>query len=196
MTVAVQQELLFKKLNLDGLSNWTPRNVAAARKLILAFHDIFVLDGNELGCTSVIEHEICINSSEPFKEWFRYIPQPLLEEVCTSLRDMPDMGAICPSQSPWCNTLVLVWKKDGTLHFCMDFCRLNTHTKEDSYLLLWIQEALEGMVGAVHFSTMDFKSRFWQVRMVPKSQQYTAFTVGNLGFYKFTHMPLGLCNTP
>ena len=27
------------------------------------------------------------------------------------------------------------------------------------------------------------------------SQQYTAFTVGNLGFYEFTHMPFGLCNT-
>ena len=30
----------------------------------------------------------------------------------------------------------------------------------------------------------------------PESQQYTAFTVGNLGFYKFTGMPFGLCNVP
>ena len=52
------------------------------------------------------------------------------------------------------------------------------------------------MAGAVHFSMMDFKSRFWQVKIVPGSQQYTAFTVGNLGFYEFTHMPFGLCNTP
>ena len=28
------------------------------------------------------------------------------------------------------------------------------------------------------------------------SQQYTTFTVGNLGFYKLTHMPFGLCNAP
>ena len=32
--------------------------------------------------------------------------------------------------------------------------------------------------------------------MAPDSQQYTAFTVGNLGFYEFTHMPFGLCNGP
>ena len=32
--------------------------------------------------------------------------------------------------------------------------------------------------------------------MAPESQQYTAFTMGNLGFYEFTHMPFGLCNTP
>ena len=30
--------------------------------------------------------------------------------------------------------------------------------------------------------------------MVPESQQYMAFMVGNLGFYKFTCMPFGLCN--
>ena len=52
------------------------------------------------------------------------------------------------------------------------------------------------MAGAAHFSTMDFKSGFWQVKMAPKSQQYTTFTMGNLGFYEFTHMPFGLCNAP
>ena len=196
LTVAAWQEKLLKKLNFDGLSNWTPRNVAAARELILAFHDIFALERNELGCMSVIEHEIHINNSEPFKEQFRCIPPLLLDEVHASLRDMLDMGAICSSQSPWCNTVVLVQKKDGTLHFCMDFCRLNVQTKKDSYLLPQIQEALESMAGAMHFSAMHFKSRFWQVRMVPESQQYTAFMVGNLGFYKFTCMPFGLYNAP
>ena len=32
--------------------------------------------------------------------------------------------------------------------------------------------------------------------MAPESQQYTAFTVGNLGFYKFTRIPFRLCNGP
>ena len=72
MKVTAWQEKLLKKLSLEGLSNWTPRNVAAARELILAFHDIFVLDGCELGCTSAIEHKICISDSESFKEWFRH----------------------------------------------------------------------------------------------------------------------------
>ena len=50
------------------------------------------------------------------------------------------------------------------------------------------------MVAAANFLTMDFKSGFWQVRMAPESQQYTTFTVGNLGFYEFTCMPFGFCN--
>ena len=28
------------------------------------------------------------------------------------------------------------------------------------------------------------------------SKQYTAFTIGNLGFSKCDHMPFGLCNAP
>ena len=127
MTVAVWQEKLLEKLNLDGLSNRTPRNMAATRELILAFHDIFTLDGNKLGCMSAIEHEIRIDNSEPFKEWFRHIPLPLLDDVCASLRDMLDMGLICPSQSPWCNAVVLVQRKDETVFLqgflqaqCMD----------------------------------------------------------------------------
>ena len=52
------------------------------------------------------------------------------------------------------------------------------------------------MAGAAHFSSMDFKSRFWEVNMAPGSQPYMAFTMGNLGFYEFTQMPFGLCNMP
>ena len=48
------------------------------------------------------------------------------------------------------------------------------------------------MVGSAHFSSMDF----WKIKMAPELQQYTAFTVGNLWFYEFTHIPFGLCNAP
>ena len=196
MSVIAQQEKLLEKLNLDSLSNWTPQNTVVAKELSLVFYNVFALHGNELGCTSAIEHEICTNDSEPFKEQFRHIPPPLLEEVHASLRDMLDVGGDTPQSSPWCNMVVLVQKKDRSLCFCVDFHRLNACTKKDSYLLLQIQEALKGMVGTVHFSTMDFKSRFCQVKMASKFQQYTTFTMGNLGFYEFTQMPFRLCNAP
>ena len=115
------QVKLLEKLDLSGLKNWTPRNAETAEQLVLSYHDIFALEKNKLCCTSAVEHEIHIVDSEPFKERFRRIPPPLLEEICASLRDMLDAGAIRPSQSPWCNAVVLVRKKDGTLRFCMDF---------------------------------------------------------------------------
>ena len=186
LSMVERQAKLLEKLDLSGLRNWAPRNAEVAEQLVLSYHDIFALNKNELGCTSAVEHEIHVIDSEPFKERFRRIPPPLLEEVHASLRDMLDAGAIRPSQLPWCNAVVLVRVKDGTLHFCMDFRQLNAQTKKDSYPLPRIQEALESMASAAHFSSMDLESGFWQVKMVPRSQPYTAFTVGNLGFYEFT----------
>ena len=101
MSIDVHQGKLLEKLNLDGLRNWSPRNTAVARELVLTYHDIFALDSNKLGCTSAIEHKICIDDNEPFREWFWCVPPLLLEEVCALLRDMLEAGVICPSQSPW-----------------------------------------------------------------------------------------------
>ena len=57
-------------------------------------------------------------------------------------------------------------------------------------------EALESLVGGVHFLCLDLKSGFWQIKMEEASKQYTAFTVGNLGFFECDCMPFGLCNVP
>ena len=130
----------------------------------------------------------------PFKEWFRWIPLLLGEEVQNHLWEMLESGTIWPSQSAWCNVVVLVRKKDGGLQFCIDFCCLNACMKKDSYPLPRIQEALESLVGAGHFSCWDLKSGFWQIKMEEASKQYTAFTVGNFGFVKCDCIPFGLCN--
>ena len=109
---------------------------------------------------------------------------------------MLESGTIRPSQSAWCNAVVLVWKKDSGLCFCINVCCLNACTKKGSYPLPRIQEVLESLMGAGHFSCLDLKSGFWQIKMDEALKQYIAFTVGNLGFFKCDRMPFGLCNAP
>ena len=77
------------------------------------------------------------------------------------MMEMLEAGAICSSQSPWCNPVILVCKKDGDLSFCIDFCKLNTRTEKDSYPLPQIQYAIESLVGAGHFPHLDLKEGFW-----------------------------------
>ena len=43
LLVAARQEKLLGKLNLDGLSSWTPGNAAVARELVLTFHDVLII---------------------------------------------------------------------------------------------------------------------------------------------------------
>ena len=118
----------------------------------------------------------------------------MVNEVQAHVKEMLEVGPILPSQSPWCNAVILVHKKDKGLHFCIDFHKLNALTKKDSYLLPWIQEAIKSLVGVGYFSYLDLKSGFWQIVMDKASKQYTAFTVGNLGFFKSKHMPFRMHN--
>ena len=176
---------------MDHLKEWPPELARKAVALLLEFHHVFSLEPNEIGCTDTTEHVI-----EPFKERFQHITPPLVDEVRQHIQEMLDGGAIRPSQSPWCNAVVLVRKKDGSLWFCIDFRHLNARTKKDAYPLSRMQETMESMVGTRHFSCMDLKSGFWQVKMAKESRQYTTFTVGSMGVYEFLRMPYRLCNTP
>ena len=97
----------------------------------MEYHDIFLLDKNEIGCMDAAEHIIELLDEEPFKERFWRIAPPLLDEVREHLQDMLDGGAIRTLQSAWCNAVVLIRKKDGGLQFCIDFGWLNTRTKKD-----------------------------------------------------------------
>ena len=108
-----------------------------------------------------------------------------MEEVPQHLQEMLDGLAIQPSTSPWCNVVVLMQKKDGTLRFCIDFRCLNDRMEKDAHPLPRMPEIMETMVGARMFSCMDLKSGFWQVKMAEESRQYTTFTMGSLGVYKF-----------
>ena len=114
-----RHKLLIAALEKDGgleqLKTWPSKLAAKVTRQLLEYHDIFSLEPHEIGCTDVTEHDIKLLDHEPFKERFRRIAPPLVEEVRQHIQEMLDGGAICPSQSPWCNAVVLVRKKDGSL---------------------------------------------------------------------------------
>ena len=85
LTVKQRQEKLFKELDLSELESWPPELAYLARSLLAEYHNYFSLEPSELGCTHSTEHVINITNNTPFKEQFRQIPPPLVEEVCTHL---------------------------------------------------------------------------------------------------------------
>ena len=174
-----RQDLLPEKLDLSGLEPWPQEQAEQARSLLKEYHDIFWLEKCDMGHTNATEHKIVLKDPDtpPFKERFCRIPPPQLDEVREHLKLMLDAGVIWPSNSPWCNAVVLVRKKDGSLRFCIDFRKLNSLTVKDSHPLPRIC------------------SGFWQVPMAEESKQYTAFTLGSMGLYECESMPFWLCNT-
>ena len=197
LTEMERQDLLLEKLDLSGLEAWPQEQAEQACSLLKEYHDIFSLEKCDMGHTNATKHKIVLKDPDtpPFKEHFCRIPPPQLGEVREHLKLMLDTGVIWPSNSPWCNAVVLVRKKDESLHFCIDFQKLNSLTVKDSHPLPRICETLESLAGAAHFSMFDMNSGFWQVPMDEESKQYTAFTLGSMGLYECESMPFGLCNT-
>ena len=198
LTEAERQELLLEKLDLTGLEAWPTEQAEKAHSLLREYHDIFSLEKHDTGHTKAAKHKIVLKDPDtpPFKERFCRIPPPQLNEVRAHLKMMLDAGVIRPSNSPWCNAVVLVRKKDRSLRFCIDFRRLNSLTVKDSHPLPRICETLESLAGAAHYTTIDMNSGFWQVPMDDESKQYTAFTLSSMGLYECESMPFGLCNAP
>ena len=91
-----------------GLKSWSKENKEKALNLCAEYHDIFALEDGEMGCTRAAEHAIEVTDPKPFKERPWNIPAGLFEEVKEHLDHILDVGAINPSNSAWCNAVVLV----------------------------------------------------------------------------------------
>ena len=117
MTIEDRQKLLLELLRKDGrldkLKEWPPKLALQSKHMLMEHHNILSLEQNEIGCTDAAEHVIELLDTEPFKERFCRIAPLLVSEVWEHLQEMLDGGTIRPSQSPWCNAMVLVRKKDG-----------------------------------------------------------------------------------
>ena len=186
----------FKKNRSEWYSGLGGRDQQEVRSLITEYGFLFALDDLDLGKTSLVKHTIKLRNYTPFKERYCRIPPHQYEEVKKHLHEMLKIGAIQRSNSPWASAVVLVRKKDGSLCFCIDLCKLNACTIKDAYGLPRINETLDCLNGAWWFSLLDLKSGYWQVELDEESKPLTAFSVGPLGFYKCECMPFGLTNVP
>ena len=90
----------------------------------------------------------------------------------------------------------MVRKKDGSLHFCVDFCQLNAATVKDAHPLPRIDDLLDALHGAKWFSTLDLKSGYWQVPIAEQDKEKTASRTSSGQLFEFNQVPFGLCNAP
>ncbi|WMV46245.1 hypothetical protein MTR67_039630 [Solanum verrucosum] len=118
-----------------------------------------------------------------------------LKELKEQLRDLLEKGFIRPSQSPWGAPVLFVKKKDGSLRMCIDYRQLNRVTVKNKYSLPRIDDLFDQLQGASHFSKIDLRSGYHQVKVRECDIPKTAFRT-RYGHYEFVVMSFGLTNAP
>ena len=79
------------------------------------------------------------------------------------------------SASLWASPVVLVKKKNGTPHFCVDYQHLNAVTHKDTFPLPRIDDLLDQTQGKKMFFMLDAKRGYWQIKVHKSSREKTAF---------------------
>ena len=165
----------------------------ALRNELLAFKDIFVDTSKQPGRTDMLEFEIDTEAASPIKQHPYKVTKAEEEIMSAEIKQYLDLGLIRESTSPWSSPVLMIRKPDGNIRFCIDYRKLNSVTKKDSYPMPRIDDLLSSLQGSKLFSTMDIASGYWNVPMAERSIEKTAFTC-KFGLYEWTVMPFGLCN--
>lgn len=166
-----------------------------AKSLLQKYSTAFSSGEGDLGCTSLIEHEIHLLDEAPVRQRYRRLPPSQYEAVKAHIQGLLDQGVVKQSSSPYSSPIVVVQKKDGSIRLCVDYRQLNAKTRKDAFPLPRIEESLDALTGASLFSTLDLASGYNQVSVMEKDRAKTAFCTP-FGLFEFQRMPFGLCNAP
>ena len=115
------------------------------------------------------------------------------EEIKKQFKEFLEQGVIRPSTSP--SPIVIIPKKDGTWHMCVDYKALNKITIKNRYPLPRIDDLMDQLQQARLFTKLDLRSSYHQVQVKEEEVWKTTFKTRQ-GLFEWLVLPFGLCNAP
>jgi hypothetical protein len=103
-------------------------------------------------------------------------------------------GFIYPAPlTKWVSNIILVTKKQGTIHTYVDYRDLNKACPKDNYPTPFIDKIIDNCTVSVIFSFMDGFLGYNQIDILPVDQHKTAF-IFSWGTFVYRKLPFGLKN--
>jgi hypothetical protein len=114
--------------------------------------------------------------------------------VKMELEKLKKVGIIFPIRhSEWISNPVVVRKKNGEIHLCVDFRDLNRESIKDNYPLPNMEMLLQQVTGSALMSMLDGFFGYNQVLVAEEDRSKTTF-ITPWGTYAYVCMPFGLKN--
>ena len=110
------------------------------------------------------------------------------------IKENLNTGFIWPTSSLYSIPVLFVKKKDGSLHLCVNFHRLNCISKKDCYPLLLISNLLNSSCKAQIYSKIDLCYAYHLVYIANGNKWKTTFKTC-YGSFEWSVMPFSLTNT-
>lgn len=166
-------------------------------QLLKDYKDVFAWEYNEmLGLdAALVVHDLAVDPRiKPAKQMTRKFSPKIDLQIKKEIEKLLEARFIKPIQHPtWLANIVLVRKKNGQIHCCVDFRDLNKACPKDDFPLPYIDNPIDATTGHERFFLYVRVSGYNQICMALRDAEKIAFRTLFNNFH-YTVMPFGLKN--
>ena len=120
-------------------------------ELLNQYSDLFASHSYDLGRTHLASHHISLENPVPIKQPTYRVSHVNKPKIQQHIQDMLQHDIIHPSDSPWSSPINIIGKKVGGSRFVVNYRKLNSSTRKDSYPLPRIDDTLDCLGRASYF---------------------------------------------
>lgn len=179
--------------DLDTYLSYLPvQQCGEVGKLIRGYPTLFSDAPSQM---NVLVHDTDAGQNLPIKQ-FPYRVNPAKREIMRAeVKYLLQNGLAKPSESPWSSPCLLVPKPDSTCRFCMDYRKVNSSTKKDSFPLPRLEDCVDRVGSAKYVTKLDLLKGYWQVLLTPRASEISAFVTPD-NFLQYSVLAFGMQNAP
>ena len=120
------------------------------------------------GKTNIIKHKIELTENNPIRSRPYPLPYAIRKNLVKETEDMLSLGIIRESNSTFASPIVIVKKKDGSDHICVEYRKLNKLTVADPESMTTAEDLFQMLGKSKYYFKIDLSKGYWQISVAEK----------------------------